>query len=199
VDHQSNEKIISFYRDLFHKYGSGPEASGGSAEGRRFRFSKLAEIGDLKSHRILDLGCGLGELYPFLTDRFGVIDYTGVDIVPETVAYAAKKYPQARFQCRDVRAEGIEGTFDYVLLNEVFNNEIPDGEAYMRELLNVAFRYCARGLGFNFVSTYVNYRDGDRAYHDPVEVLDFCLRALTRKVTMQHHYERCDVVVFAYR
>jgi SAM-dependent methyltransferase len=199
VDQQSKEKIVTFYRDLFLKYGSGPEATGGSVEGRRIRFSKLMEIADLKNQRILDLGCGLGDLYPFLTDRFGTIEYTGIDIVPETVAYAAKKYPQARFQCRDVRAEGIDTTFDYVLLNEVFNNEIPDGDAYMRDLLTIAFRQCARGLAFNFISTYVNYRDSDRAYHGPLEILDFCLKSLTRKVTMHHHYERCDVAVFAYR
>ena len=195
----SKEKLVSFYRYLFLKYGSGPEATGGSAEGRRFRFSKLMEIADLKNQRVLDLGCGMGDFYPFLTELFGKVDYTGIDIVPETIAYAAKKYPQARFECRDVRAEGIDATFDYVLLNEVFNNELADGEAYMKELLTTAFQHCARGLAFNFISTYVNFRDGERAYHDPLEVLDFCLKTLTRKVTLYHHYERCDVAVFAYR
>jgi SAM-dependent methyltransferase len=196
---QSKEKLVTFYRDLFLKYGSGPEATGGSADGRRVRFSKLMEIADLTNQRVLDLGCGMGDLYPFLTERFGRINYRGIDIVPETIAYAAKKYPQARFECRDVRTEGIDATFDYVLLNEVFNNEIADSEDYMRELLTIAFQHCARGLAFNFVSTYVNFRDSERAYHDPLEVLDFCLKTLTRKVTLYHHYERCDIAVFAYR
>jgi SAM-dependent methyltransferase len=196
---QSTETLITFYRDLFQKYGSGPEATGGSVEGRRFRFAKLMEIADLKNQRILDLGCGLGDLYPVLMDRFGTVDYTGIDIVPETVAAAATKYPQARFQCRDVRTDGIDATFDYILLNEVFNNVLPDNEAYMKEVLTIAFRHCTRALAFNFISTYVNYRDGDRAYHDPLEILGFCLKTLTRKVTMYHHYERCDVAVFAYK
>jgi hypothetical protein len=30
-------------------------------------------------------------------------------------------------------------------------------------------------------------------------VLDFCIRNLTRKVLMHHHYERVDVAVFVYR
>jgi hypothetical protein len=37
------------------------------------------------------------------------------------------------------------------------------------------------------------------AYHDPAEVLDFCIRNLARKVVLEHHYERVDVVVFVYR
>ena len=37
------------------------------------------------------------------------------------------------------------------------------------------------------------------AYHDPVVVFDFCLNNLAPKVTLHHHYERCDVAVFVYR
>ena len=55
------------------------------------------------------------------------------------------------------------------------------------------------GLGFNFLSALNNFRDPHMNYQDPLEVFQYCLRHLTRKVTMHHHYERCDVAVFAYR
>ena len=70
---------------------------------------------------------------------------------------------------------------------------------YIRELITLAFKYCTRGLGFNFLSTYANFTDVEMAYHDPAQMLDFCIHNLTRKVVMHHHYERVDVVVFAYR
>jgi SAM-dependent methyltransferase len=199
MDQQTKATIITFYRDLFEKHGGSPAASGVSPEGQQFRFSKLAEVADLKNQRILDLACGIGDFYPFLINRFGSIDYTGIDIVPETVSFAARKYPLARFQCRDIQTDGIEGTFDYVLISMLFNNDMPDSEGFVREMLTIAFDHCARGLAFNFTSTYANFRDADRAYHDPAEVLDFCLKKLTRKVTMHHNYERSDVAVFAYR
>jgi SAM-dependent methyltransferase len=200
MQQQAKDQMIAFYRDLFQKHGSAPEACGVTSEGQHFRFSKLAEVADLKNQRILDLACGIGDFYPFLINRFGSIDYTGIDIVPETVSFAARQYPLARFQCRDIQTEGIDGQFDYVLISMLFNNDIPaDCDGFMREMLTIAFQHCSRAIAFNFTSTHANYRDADRAYHDPAAVLGFCLQKLTRKVTMHHHYERCDVAVFAYR
>ena len=89
--------------------------------------------------------------------------------------------------------------FDYVLISGMFNNAIPDGVTYLHEMTSLAFRHCALGMAFNFISTHVNATDAELAYHDPVAILDFCLRHLSRKVTIEHHYERCDVVVFVYR
>src|SRR6266851_552796 len=196
---QAKEMIIANYRSLFQKHGDAAEAVQMSAEGQRFRFLKLMEIGDLRNRRVLDLGCGIGDFYPYLTEKFAPLDYTGIDIVPETVDFAAQKYPRARFLCHDLLAEGLNETFDYVLASVVFNNAMPDCDDFMREVLTQAFKYCTLGLGFNFISRHVNFTDPEMAYHDPAEVLDFCIRHLTRKVVMHHHYERVDVAVFAYR
>jgi SAM-dependent methyltransferase len=193
------EMLIANYRDLFQKHGDAAEAVQMSADGQRFRFHKLMEIGDLRNRRVLDLGCGIGDFYPFLVEKFGQLDYTGVDLVPEMVDFAARKYPDARFLCRDIVTAGLAERFDYVLASVVFNNAMPDADAYMRELLTHAFRHCTLGMGFNFISSHVNFADPEMAYHDPAEVLDFCIRNLTRKVILHHHYERADVAVFTYR
>jgi SAM-dependent methyltransferase len=191
--------MIADVRADFQKYGDAPEGSGMSLDGQRFRFGKLMEIADLRNCRVLDLGCGVGGFYPFLIEKFRQLEYTGIDLVPEIVECAAKKYPGARFLCRDLLSERLEETFDYVLSSTVFNYAMPDCDAFMRELLTVAFRYCRIGLGFNFHSTHVNFTETEMAYHDPAQVLDFCIRNLTPKVVIQHHYERIDVAVFAYR
>jgi hypothetical protein len=72
----------------------------------------------------------------------------------------------------------------------------------------------ARAANCREESTYANRQAGARiqfplyprelhepemAYYDPAQVLDFCIRNLTRKVVMHHHYERVDVAVFTYR
>jgi SAM-dependent methyltransferase len=196
---QTKEMMIANYRSLFERYGDAPEATQWTPEGQLFRFRKLMEVADLRDRRILDVGCGIGALYPVLMERFGELDYTGLDIVPEMVDYAARKYPRARFLCRDLCTESLDETFDYALSSGVFNNAMPDCDAFMRELLSKAFQHCTRGLAFNFISTHVNFTDPEMAYHDPARVLDFCIRNLTRKVVIHHHYERVDVAVFVYR
>ncbi len=196
---QVKEIMIADFRGRLEKYGDAPEAAGMSLEGQRFRFGKLMEIADLRNRRVLDLGCGIGAFCPFLFEKFGQLDYTGIDLVSEMVDFAAQKYPWARFLCRDLFADPLDETFDYVLISTVFNCAFSGGDEYLKELLTLAFKYCTRGLGFNFLSTYVNFTDPEMAYYDPAQVLNFCIGNLTPKVVMHHHYERVDVSVFAYR
>ena len=181
------------------EHGHSPEAVRMSAAGQRFRFEKLLEIGDLDGRRVLDLGCGCGHFYPVLTGRYPRVSYVGIDVAAELVAAAAAAYPDGRFVERDVLRDGIEGRYDYVLMSALFNDPEPDAWEFLCSMLEVAFAHAAIGIGFNFISTYVNTVDGDLAYHDPVRVADFVLRTLTRRVSVHHHYERCDVAVFAYR
>jgi SAM-dependent methyltransferase len=199
MDLQVKDMMVQDYRGRFRKYGDAPESVGMSSEGQRFRFQKLMEIGDLHQRRVLDLGCGIGDFYPFLVKKFGELDYTGIDLVQEMVDFAEKKYPRARFLCRDLFVDDLDESFDYVLISTVFNYAMSGSNDFIRELTSVAFKYCTRGLGFNFLSTYANFRDVEMAYHDPAQMLDFCIHNLTRRVVMHHHYERVDVIVFAYR
>jgi SAM-dependent methyltransferase len=199
MDEKSKKIIIESYRNLFLKYGSGPEVGQWSPEGQQFRFEKLIRIGDLSGCRILDLGCGIGDFYPFLLNRFDNIDYTGIDIVPELVENAAKKYPNAKFLCHDILINGIDRMFDYAFISGMFNNRITNCTYFLKNIISIVFQYCIKGFAFNFISTYANHIGPDMAFHDPIEILEFCLKTLTRKATMYHHYERCDVAVFLYR
>jgi SAM-dependent methyltransferase len=199
MDEKSKQLIIENYRNLFLKHGSGPEVGQLSFEGQQFRFEKLVQIADLRGCRVLDLGCGLGDLYPFLVKRFGNIDYTGIDIVSDLVENAAKKYSNAKFLCQDILTNGIDGKFEYAFISGIFNNAITDCSDFMKRIITVVFQHCTKGFAFNFISTYVNHIDPGMAYHDPIDILEFCLKSLTRKTTMHHHYERCDVAVYLYR
>jgi len=199
MDEMSRRAIIENYRNLFLKHGRGPAVGQWSAAGQQFRFKKLMQIADLRGRSVLDLGCGLGDLYPCLVEQFGHVEYTGIDMVSELIAAAAQRNPRARFVCRDLLADDMDDIFDYVLISGMFNNAISDCAGFLKEMISVAFRHCSQGLAFNFTSQYVNFTEPEIAYHDPLAILDFCLKTLTRKVMLHHHYERCDVAVFAYR
>jgi len=199
MDAKSKEMIIENYRKLLMTHGDGPAVTQNSAEGQRFRADKLMKIGNMSGAKILDLGCGVADLLPALQERFGSVKYTGIDIVPDFIENARIKYPDARFLCADVLSDNVDDVFDYVLLNGVFNNIYPEIDDVMRRMLRWAFAHALHGLGFNFISDRVNYRDESLAYHDPIAMLRFCMDELSRNVVMHHHYERCDVAVFVYR
>jgi SAM-dependent methyltransferase len=199
MDAADKSKLIQNYRELLHEHGEGPAVGQLSAEGQKFRFNKLAQIANLRGTTVLDIGCGIGDLLPYLTALYGDVDYTGVDIVPELVSRAASKYPSTRFVCTDLMTEPLPEKFDYALISGVFNNEVQHPTDFLKQLVQIAFRMCTRGVAFNFTSNRVNWIDRGMAYHDPVAIFQFCIDSLSNKVTLGHHYERCDVAVYVYR
>lgn len=194
------EKLIENYKDYFQRYGDTPAGvQYGSEEGQVQRFEQLVKVGEMQGRRILDLGCGLGHMYPFLINKFGDIQYTGIDIVPDTIAHASQQYREAEFICRDIMSNPLNRSFDFVLMNGLFNNVMAGSREYMQTLLLAAYDCADVGLAFNFTSTYVNSIDETMAYHSPEQVMTFCLDNLSRIVTVHHHYSRCDVAIFVYR
>lgn len=187
------------YRGLFVEHGDHPLATQMSREGQTYRYRKLFEIADLDGASVLDIGCGLGAMYPALRDRYPKAQYQGIDLVPEMVGEAARKYPGVRFRAIDFLDAELAERHDYVLLSVVFNNAMEEPTAYLERVIARAWGLAGRGLGFNFLPIHVNFTEPTMAYHDPARVLDFCLRRLSRKVRLEHHYERCDVAVFVYR
>lgn len=195
----SEATLREHYRALFATHGDDPAAAQMSAEGQRFRFRKLFEIGDLSGASVLDVGSGLGAMYPHLREAFPTARYEGIDVVPEMVACAAAKYPSVRFRVADLLEGPIPERYDWVLLSVIFNNAMANPTGFLESLVSRAWQHAERGVGFNFLSTHVNFTEPTMAYHDPARVLDFCVRRLSRRVRMEHHYERCDVAVFVYR
>jgi SAM-dependent methyltransferase len=191
--------LVDHYRRRFLTHGDDPLSAQTSAEGQRYRFAQLLEIADLNDRSVLDLGCGLGHLYPPLVARYPRARYRGIDVVPEMVACAAAKYPNARFEVANLLQGELAEQFDYVLASGVFNNAIDDPTGFLESLIERAYARCRLGLGFNFISRYVTFTEPALAYHDPARVLSFCLDRLGPKVVMHHHYERRDVAVFVYR
>lgn len=196
---ESRKHLIENYTHHVGVHGVAPGATQNSPEGQKMRFDQLLKLADLRGHTVLDLGCGIGDLLPALEAEFGPLDYTGIDLTPEMIATASKRFPEKKFFCRDVLRDGFPGEYDYGLICGVFNNYIPECGTLMREMLAATFKQCRIGLGFNFTSTYVNYQTEGMFYHDPCDVLRFVIENLSRKVLMHHHYGRCDVSVFVYR
>jgi trans-aconitate methyltransferase len=192
--------LIQNYRELFGKYGGAPEGTQMSYEGRLMRFEQLTKVGNMSNCKVLDIGCATGDFLPVLKEHFNNIQYLGIDLVPEIVQHASEKYPDAKFECRDIFEEPLKENFDYILISSLFNNAIPNNSTdYLKLVVAEAFKHCTKALAFNFISNRVNVVHEVMAYHDPVEVFRFCIDKLSNKVTMDHHYQRCDVSVFVYR
>jgi SAM-dependent methyltransferase len=69
--------------------------------------------------RVLELGCGCGDLLAAVEPRFGV----GVDFSEAMLARAARRHPQLHFVNADVHAlGGLKGPFDVIILSDLIND-----------------------------------------------------------------------------
>ena len=82
---------------------------------RAILLSRLPD--DLTGKRVLDAGCGVGQLSAALAERGA--DVVGIDISPNLLAVAKKRIPQALLRSVDFRAgdmlDASLGRFDYVV------------------------------------------------------------------------------------
>jgi trans-aconitate methyltransferase len=69
---------------------------------------------------VLDVGCGGGRLYHYLTEHAGMpaACYTGVDRCGDAVRMAAARFPEAGFGRRDYGSESVASRFDCVIFND---------------------------------------------------------------------------------
>ena len=68
--------------------------------------------------RVLEIGCGTGELLTALEPSHGV----GIDISPVMVAHATRLNPSLLFRCVDAHELALNETFDYIVLSDLVND-----------------------------------------------------------------------------
>jgi SAM-dependent methyltransferase len=83
--------------------------------------------------RVLEVGCGLGDLLAAVKPARGV----GVDFSPAMIALARERHPELEFQVADAMEYTSAEKFDYVLLADLVN-DLPDVQAVFERLQSVA-------------------------------------------------------------
>lgn len=132
-------------------------------DSERAIFAQLNLNGD---HQVLDIGCGCGGLGIALRDRFGVRNYTGVEINRQAVEVARKLYSEGQFFHGDIlklSREILHGrSYDFV-----FSLSCVDWNIQFSDMLAAAWDHVRPG-GY-LVSTFrITVEDGcndfDRSY-----------------------------------
>ncbi len=191
---EDNKKI---YEESYEKYGDSLKSCHWG-ESSIFRYEKLTNLVDLNDASVLEVGCGIGGFYEYcLKKNIKNITYKGIDLVQGMIDLAKNKYPEAEFEVCNILEQKLGKQYDYVLMNGVFNMAFSTQD--MELMLEEAFKYCKKAMVFNFISTYVNFRQEEMSYHSPQEIFSFCVDHLNRNIRMDHCYERCDVFMVVYQ
>lgn len=181
--------------------GDSRAVSWNSRASQTSRFAVLSEVGDLRGSEVLDVGCGVGDLYGYLRDQeAGVASYLGIDINPRMASAARRKYPVARFEHRDLLADPPEErSFDYVFESGIFNLATPNWSEIVHPTLEAMFRACRVAVAANFLSRLSGNSDPASYYADPAELIRFVAERMSRRFVLRHDYRANDFAVFVYR
>jgi SAM-dependent methyltransferase len=192
--------IIERYRQRLGQFGKDVRAlASGTVERQRVRFEVLAGVGSLEGASILDLGCGFADFYDYLRQRGVSVDYTGYDISPDLIDLAKGRFPEARFEIRDIQESGFAGAYDYIVCSQTFNNLLRNENnlSLVKDVLARCYAACRKGMAFDMLTTYVDYREDHLFYYEPETIFRFC-KSLTKRVTLRHDYPLFEFTVFLY-
>jgi len=196
-----DEENIRLYSDLLSQHGPGPRAlDWASSESQNLRFRVLSEIGDLRGTHILDVGCGIGDLYLWLCKQGISVSYTGIDITPGMIEVARERVPDCDFRESNLStfAAASDAKFDFVFASGIFCKRKHNPSAFLKETVQTMFSLCTKGAAFNSLSTWTNERSAGEYHADPLDTLLFC-RGITPWVCVRHDYHARDFTIYMHR
>jgi SAM-dependent methyltransferase len=173
----------------------------GSAESQRKRFEVLSGLGNLDGCSILDVGCGIGGLYEYLSSIYTELNYTGVDINQGMLKMAANRHPELSFICTDLLAESNllkNSRFDYVFLSGALNLSHDNQEQIIRDMMAKMFLIANKGIALNFLSVFSDFYKAGEYYSNPEKILQSALK-ISRKVVLRHDYMPHDFSIYIYK
>jgi SAM-dependent methyltransferase len=196
---EDNEATVRYFTERVTRFGVDVQAvDWGSRASQENRFAVLAGIGDIKGARILDVGCGQGDLYGWLTHRGIPVDYLGLDIVPAMVETARKRYPEGDFRLLDVLNPATDTAAlrcDFALASGIFYRRKHDPYGFLTAMAARLLCLARRGVAFNCLSSWHSPQEPDEFYGDPAKVVAICA-GLTPRLALRHDYHPGDFTVF---
>lgn len=183
--------IVKLYEDRYSKHGDNYKTVGwGSKTDQILRFDMLCRGLNLEGRRILDVGCGLGDLVAFIDNKTnGNFSYTGIDLTSSLIESAKKKFkqPNVHFACCDVSTFTENKNFDIALLSGALNFKIDDNIGYSQSIISKLFKLTKETVSVNFLSSYVDYQEDKNFHHSPEEVFHYA-KSLSKWVNLYHDY-----------
>lgn len=160
------------------------------------RFEVLMRIADLNHRVVLDLGCGYGDLKPFLDRSFQGFSYIGVDHIPDFIEKAKSKYEdheRTYFVQGDYTHMQFQGV-DYILASGALSYQ-SENEVYYFRALEHMINIADQGVAFNMLDDRFFPAHPLLKAHNREEVTRFC-RQHCQNVEVIDGYMPDDFTIF---
>jgi len=196
-----NEKEIQHAIDRFNKrleqFGISEQSLGWGTKGRaRLRYEILMSQWDLNNSSVMDLGCGFGDMFEYMSDKGINTKYTGIDINPNFITIAKEKHgDKATFQEKNLLTEETTEQFDFVLSSGVFNHVLEDNMGFIKACFDKFDKISTKGFAANFLSDKVGFQYEYTFHASPAAILDLAYQ-YSNNVVLRNDYMPYEFTVF---
>jgi SAM-dependent methyltransferase len=153
----------------------------------------------LGNKSIVDIGCGRGDLLPYLYDKSDNFKYLGVDVNNKFIEIAKKRYEGHEFLVANPFEEGLKQKFDTVVLCGALNANKDGWLENRKHKIQKLYELANEAVVFNMAGGLAPIPNSRRvAYADAKEILEFC-SSLTPKIILQTHYHPKDFTITMFK
>ena len=201
------EQVGNYYSDRIGRFG--PTARGvdwNEKESQLARFTRFNQLfervpGPLS---LIDYGCGYGELYGFLTSRFEINSYAGVDVSPAMLEAARSVF------CDDAKVVLTENLSAVapaacVVASGTYNVKLTASSSdwfnYVVDDLKACWGKTTFGMAVNFLSEFseVGKRQDKLFYASPQKIMSLLLKEFSPLVNLDHSYSPWEFTATIFR
>lgn len=194
-------RIIKEYSDEFRAHGDTPAGVNWASGRQEIRFAKLTRHFKGRRFSVLDYGCGLAHMEPFIRAQFPDAIYIGADVTPDYINYNRAKHQRDFYLTSSPR--DVPGEFDYVVMSGVigmrYTERDEDHFAIVGDILKSAFGKARVAMAFNFMHDWVDFQR-PASYHQNVgAMLAFARTELTPWLEADLSYLPYECTVTAFK
>lgn len=201
---ESMRNIVRMHDEAFKKFGVSPQSLFWGKGKQNIRFSQLLSgVRFEKEIRILDIGCGFGDLNHYLRHLQTVFSfsyrYCGCDLSETFIGNAEQKWKghdNISFCQGDFLELEWKDTFDIGLISGTLNYKIcGDNYQHAERMIAKAFDLCG-SVSADFLSDKVDWRMEELFYYNPGKVLEIFYK-YSRNLILKNDYMPFEFCVLA--
>lgn len=161
-----------------------------SEEAQNLRFKALIEHFNMSGNVLLDVGCGVGSLAEYIDKNNINLYYIGIDIMPEMVERAkSKTYKNIspQFMTMDFfKKTDIKDDVDYIYTSGIFNLNLGNNEAFLKEAIEAFLLAARKGVCFNLLDISCKEKYGDKYYYYKKDDILLLTQDILKKLNLNY-------------
>jgi SAM-dependent methyltransferase len=188
------------YDRALEKYGPGPKAlRWRNYRTAAVRYRSLLVGLEIQHKSVLDVGCGMGDLLPYLHAQTQNFSYLGVDINKDFIDIARQRYEGHDFKVLDPFTSALGTTYDIVVLSGALNANEENWLENRKRKISALYELANEAAVFNMAGGLEELPNTEQiAYASVRDILDFC-STLTPNLVLQTQYLAKDFTITLFK